>query len=225
MFEYILFDFDGTISDSKEGIVKSVAYALEHFGIITENLDDLTYFVGPPLGEPFRQVYQMDDVKTAKAVALFRERYFKQGMWEAAMFPGIPDLLQDLKAAGKKIALATSKGHVIAREILDDYGITSYFDIIMGAELDGTRSKKSEVVAEVLCQFGITDENLHTAVLIGDRKYDVEGARTCGISCIGVQYGYASPEEWTQAAPDHLVASVEELKSFLLQTSPASFKK
>lgn len=213
MFDLILFDLDGTLTDPKEGITKCVQYALEACGIVENDLDKLTSFIGPPLVDGFMNFYGFDREKALFAVEKYRERFRDIGIFENNVYDGVAEMLKTLKQAGKKIALATSKPHIFADRILEHFNLVQYFDVTVGAELDGTRNEKDAVIQAVLSQFPDT-ENI---VMVGDRSYDVVGAHTCKIPCIGVQFGYAESGELEKAGADWLAADISALTEILLE--------
>lgn len=214
MYTHIFFDLDGTLTDPKEGITNSVAYALAFFGI-HEDPDRLTPFIGPPLLDSFMEFYHFDLPTAQKAVEKYREYFSRQGIFENRVFPGSQPLLAHLKAQGKIIALATSKPEVFARQILEHFHIDSYFDQIVGSCLDGTRTKKGEVIGEVFRRLGDTCPDKSRCVMVGDRLHDVVGARENGVDSIGVTFGYGSQEELSQAGATHIAHSFEELTQLL----------
>ncbi len=211
MADYILFDLDGTLTDPKEGITKCVQYALAKFGIAAD-CDALVPFIGPPLLDSFRDFYHMTDEQAQQAVAYYRERFAPVGIFENGVYPGIPALLEALCAAGKRLAVATSKPTVYSVQICDRFGLSEYFETIVGSELDGRRTDKAEVVAEALRQMGAQAEN---AVMVGDRSYDILGAHRCGVRAVGVTYGYAAPGELEQAGADAVADSPAALLPIL----------
>jgi len=215
MFETILFDLDGTLSDSGIGITKCAAAALAHFGI-HKNPSELTAFVGPPPTELFTEKYGMTDEQSAVAMGMFRKRFSEKGILENAPYPGVKELLRDLHTAGKRLCLATSKPRIYAQRILETDGLAGYFDIIMGSELSGERAKKTDVIKEVLRLLSETDTPISGAVMVGDRKYDVLGAKSCGLPCIGVGYGYADPGELQASGADYYAPTIEDLRALLL---------
>ncbi|MDU2066015.1 MAG: HAD family hydrolase [Sporomusaceae bacterium] len=215
MYDYIFFDLDGTLTDSKEGITKSVAYALEKFQISVANLDDLIPFVGPPLVESFCTYYQFSEAKAEQAVAYYREYFSQQGMYENAVYPGIPVLLEALQAKGKKLYVATSKPTYFAKQIIDYFSLTSYFTAVVGSELDGSRIHKADVIAAVLET--LPPEAKAQAVMVGDRLYDIAGAQKMGIAAIGVLYGFGDRAELEAAGAKTLAASVGDLGALLLR--------
>ena len=212
MYDLIMFDLDGTLVNSEEGVTKSVQYALNSFGIEENNQDNLRRFIGPPLVDAFKNFYNMTEENALMAVKKYRERYSKVGIYENELFDGVDILLKGLKESGKKIALATSKPHIFAREILKSFNLTEYFDILVGAEFDGTRNDKKDVIAEVLKQAG----EYKNPVMIGDRKHDVEGARENGVDFIGVSFGFAPEGEFEQFGVDKVVDSFKELIEIFL---------
>ncbi len=217
MFDYILFDLDGTVSDPKVGICTSVQYGLSKMGIDVPDINVLTPFIGPPLRDSFRDFYHIKDEDIEKVVAFYRERFSTVGLFENELYPGIEELLSTLKKNGKKLALASSKPRVFVIKILDYFGITGYFDVVMGSELDGTRENKVEIIEESLrLLFEGETPDLEKCVMVGDRKYDVEAAAKVGLKGIGVTYGYGSREELVNAGADIICDSVEELKNLLL---------
>ena len=211
MYDYIMFDLDGTLTDPKEGITKSVQYALSKMGITETDLDKLTCFIGPPLVVGFSEYYGMNEKNSLEAVAHYRKRYSDVGLFENAIIPGIPELLQKLKNDGKHLFVATSKPHVFANKILERYGILKFFEKVSGAELDGTRNDKKDVIAEVLADIP-KDAKI---VMVGDRRHDCIGAKYWNIPCIGVRFGYAEEGELEEAGAIKIVAMPEELYEVL----------
>lgn len=218
MKKYFLFDLDGTLTDPKQGICTCVQYALKDQGIEEPDLDKLEPFIGPPLWDSFMKFYGMDRAQADKAVAKYRERFADVGLFENELYDGIPFMLKDLKEAGFTLAVASSKPTVYVERILEHFQIKQYFKVIVGSELDGTRVSKDEVVREALHQlFGEQTIDPQQVYMIGDRCFDVEGARTLHVESVGVTYGYGSMEELQEAKADYIVRSVGELHSFLLR--------
>lgn len=213
MFETILFDLDGTISDSGYGITRCVQHALSHFGI-HEELESLTCFVGPPLTDMFMEKYGMDITTAHRATELFRQRYVEKGIFENRAYDGIDELVRDLGAAGRRLALATSKPEVFAVKIMEDYGFADCFEVMVGSELDGSRVEKGEVISEALHRLRLTEKD--SAVMVGDTRYDILGAKSHGLKSIGVGYGYGGLGELEQAGADLLAATVCDLRRLLL---------
>lgn len=214
MYTHIFFDLDGTLTDPKEGITNSVAYALASFGI-HEDPDRLTPFIGPPLIDSFMEFYHFDGPTAQKAVEKYREYFSQKGIFENRAFPGALPLLSQLKAAGKTVCLATSKPEVFARQILEHFHMDGYFDQIVGSCLDGTRTKKGEVIEEVFARLGDACPDKAMCVMVGDRLHDIHGAQENGLDSIGVTFGYGSQEELTQAGATHIAHSFEELAQIL----------
>lgn len=213
MMEYLLFDLDGTLTDPKEGICKSVEHALHAFGIKVNSIDELEPFIGPPLTMSFKEFYGFDDENANKAVSIYRERYAVVGLYENEIYPGIADCLKKLHEMGKKLAVASSKPEVFVEKILKHFDIDTYFNVVVGSGLDGSRNTKEEVVEEALRRLGVLDDDekkAHTA-MIGDRKFDVEGAKAFGLTSIGVSFGYAPENELKEAMADYIVDTVSEL--------------
>ena len=211
MYRTILFDFDGTVFDTGEGIMKSVRYAAEAFGYQEPDLEALRCFVGPPLRGQFMKRYGVDAGTAEKMVAKYRERYSVKGLGECSVYPGVPELVRDLRSMGKNVAIATGKPTAFTVSILERAGYGELFDAVLGSEFDGTRSKKSEVISELLEKYGRDG-----AVMIGDRDNDVLGAKECGIPCIGVAWGYAEPGELLKAGAISLAETVDELRNILI---------
>lgn len=215
MYDHILFDLDGTLTEPKIGITKSVQYALAKFNIYEDSLDKLTPFIGPPLLESFMEFYNFSEDDARKAIEYYRERFSKVGMYENAVFEGIPEMLAELRRLGKKLVVATSKPTVYSVKILEHFNLYQYFDAVIGSNLDGSRVEKSEVIEAVLVELGDIDRS--RTIMVGDRKHDVMGARANGLKVIAVAYGYGTPEELREAEPDNIAASVAELKELLVR--------
>ncbi len=219
MFKYILFDLDGTLTDPKLGITSSVQYALRALGIEEPSLDKLEPFIGPPLTDSFREFYGLEGERLATAIDKYRERFATQGIFENEIYPGIPQMLADLKAKDKILAIASSKPTLFVEQILEHFEIRKYFDHVVGSNMDGTRGTKEEVVEETLRQMltvEMTPAQKRDAVaMVGDRKFDIEGARAHGITSVGVLFGYAPEGELEEAGADYIVNSVRSLQVLL----------
>ncbi len=212
--KYILFDLDGTLTDPKVGICTCVQYALKEFGIEEPDLDKLEPFIGPPLKDSFMEFYGLTEEQAVQAIAKYRERFSTVGKFENEIYPGISDLLVDLKNYGYRLAVASSKPEVYVKEILEHFHIAQYFDAIVGAELDGARTDKAEVIYEALNRlFHYGRIYKDQIVMVGDRKFDVQGAKEMEVTSVAVSYGYGPKEELEQAAPDYIVNTVKELRS------------
>lgn len=209
MYQYILFDLDGTLTDPREGITKSVQYALAKMGIEEPDLSALEHFIGPPLYDEFSRCYGFDDTQAKQAVAAYRERFSVHGWKENILFDGVSEMLQTLRDAGKTLAVASSKPTVFVEKILELFEIAPYFDAVSGATLDGSISTKAQVVEQALAMLSVQDRK--DVVLVGDRMHDVEGAQLCGIDCVGVTFGFGGFEELQQAGAKHIVQDFSEL--------------
>lgn len=212
MYSYVLFDLDGTISDSSEGITKGIKIALESMGI-HEEVENLHKFIGPPLKYSFTTFYGFNEEQCVKAVKKYREYYSQTGLFENRAYDGIDELLKKIKESGRKIAVATSKPEKFSIQILDKFGLLSYFDVVSGATMDGVRGDKSEVIEEALKRFGNPDKK--DVVLVGDTRFDAEGAKQVGIECIGVLYGFGTRESLEQAGVNMIAERIEDIYSFL----------
>lgn len=208
----ILFDLDGTLTDPKEGITRSVEYALNKFDIAVEHLDLLLPYIGPPLFDSFVEIQGFTEEQAAQAVVYYRERYSTTGLFENNVIPGIPQLLEVLQGMGYTLYVATSKPTVFAEEILRHYGLDGYFKHVAGSNLDGSRSKKREVIQYVLDQNAIPPEE---ALMIGDREHDIIGAKGCGVASVGVLFGYGSEEELSDSGADYIASTVEEIQEII----------
>lgn len=212
-YDWLLFDLDGTLTDPFEGITRSVEYALNAFGIEVEDRRVLAPFIGPPLVESLTERYGFTMEDAVAAVAKYREYFAVKGLYENELFEGIPELLSDCRKAGYKISMATSKPTHYARIIAEHFDIARYFDAIHGSSLDGTRITKSSVVAEAVAEEHLDPSR---ALMIGDRRHDVEGAGEHGIRTIGVLYGYGSREEHEAAGAAYIVNDLDELRELLI---------
>lgn len=214
-YDIIIFDLDGTLSNSGEGITKSVQYALKKMGIIEENLDDLRHFVGPPMKEEMMRSYHFTEEQAAKAVSIYRERYTPIGIYETDLYDGVDDLLKQIKKSGKVIAIATSKPQTMAEEVLKYLKIDTYFDFVMGADMIGGKQSKEEVLNALL---DILPEKDRTKMLmVGDTKFDVAGAKAVHIDCIGVSYGYGDKKEMLDEGAVWVVDTALELLQYVVQ--------
>jgi len=211
--QVLLFDLDGTLTDPKPGITKSIQYALAQFGIHEPDLDKLIPFIGPPPTESFQLHYGFDEVQARQALAFYREYYTAGGMYDNAVYPGVVDLLATLAAQQKRLLVATSKLTVFAEQILAYFQLDGYFERIIGSNLDGTREAKTEVIAYALAADPAIAR--HTALMIGDRKYDILGAHENGLHSVAVGYGYGTQDELMAASPTHLVSTVDQLARLL----------
>ena len=210
-YKNIFFDLDGTVTDSGPGIVKSVQYALRCYGIDEPDLDKLNSFVGPPLYKSFMDYLDCSEEEAKEAVECYREYYAENGLYENKLYDGIESLLYNLKEKGYKIILASSKPRIYVKRILSYFRIMRYFDYVEGSELNSQRTDKGELLAYVLKKWDLRPEE---SVMIGDRKYDIEGAKANGMDSIAVGYGYGSVDELSAAGPTLFFPTIEELKNF-----------
>ena len=214
-WETILFDLDGTLTDPAEGITKAVEVALNHYGITVENRSTLNKFIGPPLDESFPEFYGFNDEQVREATRVFREYFGRQGWAENIPYPGIDKLLGDLKAAGKKLIIATSKPEEFAVRIMNHFGLAQYMDVIAGASTDNQEgAKKANVIRKALQRAGV--EDLAAAVMVGDRRHDVAGGHEVGLKVIGVLYGYGDRAEHEAAGADFIAEDIPALEKLLL---------
>lgn len=213
-YNIILFDLDGTLTDPKIGITRSVAYALAKFGITVDNLDSLINFIGPPLPGSFKKHYKFSEIQAKQAVAYFREYFSVKGLFENRLYPGVPELLNDLQSNGKKLILATSKATVFAQQILDHFDISKHFHFVAGSNYDLTRIEKSNIISYAISRLdGCQNSEI---VMVGDHPDDIYGAHENHIDSVGVTYGYGKRVDLESAKPMYLVHSIEELKSLIL---------
>lgn len=213
MYKAIFFDLDGTLTESGEGITKSVRYALEKIGRPEEDLEKLKVFVGPPLMEQFMKYAGVDEATGRKAVEYYRERYEVKGIFENRPYEGVETMLQELKRKGYILAVASSKPEYYVKKILDYFNLTPYFTEVVGSEMNGARTSKSEVIEEALKRLNMSNRRKEV-LMVGDKEHDVLGARAAGLECIAVSYGYGTLEELTEAQPLKIVDSADELLHF-----------
>lgn len=213
-YDFLLFDMDGMLVDTREGILKCAAHALSAFGIEVEDLSSLTKFVGPPLSYSFTEFYGLSPEDAKKAVAIYRERYSAKGQYECYVFDGVPEMLQALLAKGYRLCIATSKLESYAKSMLDRLGIGCYFEQVIGATPDEAISTKDQVIEASLARMGITDRQ--RALMIGDRKHDVLGAKKCGLDSFGVYMGCAEESEHEAADATYIANSIQSLQDALL---------
>jgi len=215
-YKTLLFDLDGTLTDPKIGITKSVHYALNKMGIKDVATESLVKFIGPPLGESFTNYYDFDKEQADFAIRYYREYFSETGIFENTLYPGISILLQKLKEKTIKLIVATSKPTVYARTICEHFSILQYFTEIEGSELDGRLSNKSELIGYIVKKHCIDKDKV---LMIGDREHDVIGAKNNTIKSIGVGYGYGSREELEGSGATYYVNTIEELSTLLIGKS------
>ena len=198
----MLFDLDGTLTDPGLGITNSVMYALRKFGINVSDRSQLYPFIGPPLRDSFRVYYGFSDEQCERAVRYYREYFKKSGMYENEVYDGINELLTRLKASGRSLVVATSKPEVFALEILRHFDLYKYFDFVAGATLNDVRNQKADIIKYALETLNITEKK--SAIMIGDRKHDIIGAKETGLDSIGVLYGYGTYDELKNAGATYI---------------------
>lgn len=213
MYNIIMFDLDGTLTDTGEGVTNGFMYALKKFGITVENRTELYKFIGPPLSDSFKNFYGFSDEQTELAIKYYREYYSEKGIFENTVYDGIPELLQKLHSAGKMIITATSKPEAYAVKILEKLGISKYFTYIAGADFEGNRITKTAVIKYALERGKITDNS--EIIMIGDRHYDVKGSAEFGIDCIGVLYGYGNADELKNAGAKYIAKDTKEIEKII----------
>ena len=217
MYRYAMFDLDGTLTDSKEGILKSLVYAFEKLGDPVPDHETLLKFIGPPMEVSFPLYCGYDKARTRLAVDTFRERYAPVGVYENKPAPGIPDMFQRLTECGVTVAVASSKPQGMCEQVCNRFGFTPYLRVIVGSSLTEDWDKE-RVIRETMSRLGIGEAERAATVMVGDRKYDVEGATRCGLDCIGVEFfGYAEPGELDAAGAVCVVRTVPELEAAILR--------
>lgn len=211
MYKFVLFDFDGTVFDTVEGITKSVRYALNKRGMDAE-LESLRCFAGPPLGQTFMEKFGYTEEEARQAVKDYRERYIPIGLYECSPFEGMKELLERLRQEGVKLGIATLKPLYMARTLLEKEDMLRLFHVSCGADPDKMHETKAEILSRAMAELGADADS---TVYVGDTKFDVHGAHECGVKCIGVRYGYAAEGELAAAGADFMCGTVAELGSLL----------
>lgn len=211
--KYVLFDLDGTLTDSQRGIKNAIKYSLASFGITVEHDDQLHPWLGPPLADSLMKYCNFDQGKAMEGTLKFREYYNRRGYLENRVYPGIEELLRTLKRQEYRLMTATSKPEEAARRILRHFGLDQYFAYIGGATLDESRVRKADVIRYVLETNHIT--RLSEVIMVGDREHDVFGAKEIGLEVIGVLYGYGDREELEQAGADYFVETAADILQYL----------
>ena len=218
-WDTILFDLDGTLTDSGPGIFNGVAYVVEQMGLPPHDRDFYRNFIGPPLLWSFQHFLGLSEEQARKALETYREYYDDRGIWENAPYPGIRELLADLRAAGKVLAVATSKPERAALRVLEGFGLMPYFCCVAGATPDESADRKAAAIRRCLEQSG------GQAVMVGDRAYDVRGAHENHIPAIGVLYGYGSRQEFEEAGADAIAEDMDALRQLLLRNAQNNTKE
>lgn len=214
MYKYVFFDLDGTLTDSGPGIINSAIYALDKFGITITDRKQLFPFIGPPLADSFRDLFGIPEDQIPLAINYYREDYNVKGIYENEPYEGIREVLEELHSKGIKLVIATSKPDYLAQIVLDHFDLSKYFTYVSGAVKD-VRISKTEVIQHALEANNI--KNLDDVIMVGDRKYDVIGAKNCSLKCIAVLYGgYSTKEEFEEIRPDFLIENPHEIIDIVL---------
>lgn len=213
-YNIVLFDLDGTLTDPALGITNSVIYALKHFGIAVQDRTELYKFIGPPLMDSFAGFYGFDNEKCKEATAYYREHYREKGIFENMVYEGMEAMLKRLKTAGIRLAVATSKPEPFAVQIIEHFHLDAFFSYVAGSTLEETRTDKAEVIAYTLQTLGVTERD--SVLMVGDREYDIIGAKKCELDSMGVLYGYGSKEELKKAGADYIVERVSDVADVIL---------
>ena len=216
MYSYILFDLDGTLTDSREGILNCVRAAIEDYRDPVPEEETLLRFIGPPLQDSFVRFCGYSPAKAAQAVERFRSRYEPVGQYENRAAPGMEAMMGRLREKGYVLALASSKPQNLCDSICARFGFAPHFSALVGSPPKGDWEKE-DVIREALRQLGLTAGDAARVLMVGDRKFDVLGARACGVDCAGVEFfGYAPPGELQEAGAVAVVSTAEELEAFIL---------
>lgn len=213
MVTTVLFDLDGTLTDPYEGITNAAMYALKRIGREREGKDGLESFIGPPLLDSFRDACGLGEEEARRAFVYYREYYAEKGKFENRVYEGIPEMLERLCERGLRLAVATSKPEIFSKQIIERFGLARYIPFVCGATLDNSRVQKADVIRYALETLGIGDAA--EAVMVGDRKHDVLGARANNLSCIGVLYGYGSEQELRDAGAKVFAAAPSDLPALI----------
>ena len=212
-YKYILFDLDGTITESGPGIMNSVEYALNKMNREVGERDILKKFIGPPLTESMEKYYGMSEEEALLGVKYYREYYHDKGIYENRVYDGLEEVLKKINEAGKQAIVATSKPEKYAKIIIDHFHLTQYFACVAGMEMDGGRGTKAQVITYALEKNDITDKS--KVLMIGDREHDVIGAHENGLDCLSILYGFGSRKEFEEAGADYIRENVEDILQFV----------
>jgi len=215
-WKYILFDLDGTITDSRDGIINCIKYALGEMGYRIPCDEELYGYIGPPLYIGFQDIAGMKPEEALNAAAIYRSKYSVTGLFENKPYDGIEEVLRILKEHGKVIVLATSKPEEYAIRILEHFNLSMYFDEIAGGALDGSHNDKDIIIEESIARLGLSSYDKSNIIMVGDRKYDIIGAKACGIASAGVYYGFAKKGELEAAGADYIINTVSEITGLLI---------
>ena len=214
MFDYLFFDLDGTLTNPAQGITNSFIYAFNSLGIEVPSYETLLTFIGPPLPVTFGKMVGLPESQVDEAIKKYREYFSTRGIFENELFDDIPPALEKLKAAGKKLVVATSKPEEYSVKIINHFGLDKYFDYVCGSCMDETRGSKTEIISYALERCGIddnSDNDKSRVLMIGDRFHDIEGAKNNQIKSCGVLYGFGSQEELKKAGADFIIPKIDGL--------------
>ena len=212
--DIIFFDLDGTLTDPGLGITNAVMYSLEKYGLPLPERESLYKFIGPPLTWSYQTYFGFSEEKSVEAVKFYREHYSVTGLFENEVYPGVPEMLEKLRTAGKTLCVATSKPEKFAVQILEHFGLEGFFHHICGAAFDESRGTKHEVIEYAISRCGSPDRS--RIVMVGDREHDILGGKQSGLATIGVLYGYGDRAEHEAAGADAIAESVEKLCEILI---------
>ena len=214
MYQYFIFDFDGTVVDTGEGILKSLQFAFEDNGRPVPDLSELTKFIGPPIHFSFVNYYDVPEEEVQTYIRSYRKRYREKGIYECHLYDGMPETLKELKRRGAKLGIASSKPEHLIFDVANHLGITELFDAVSGTLFDDSNhSGKADLILRAMEMLGATDKS--EVLMIGDRLYDIDGAKDAGVDSCGVLFGYGSREEFIEHGADHIIAKAEELIDFI----------
>lgn len=212
----LLFDLDGTLTDPAQGITNGFINALKYFGLEIPSYEKLCSFIGPPLIDTFKTQFGFDQEQALLGVKKYREYFGTVGLFENRVYDGIPELLQELKNAGYRLLVATSKPEEYSVKICDKFELSKYFEKICGSNMDESRARKAEVIAYALESAGISEEEKSKVLMIGDRLHDIEGAKENGIESCGILFGYGDRPEHEKAGADYIAETVKDLRDLLV---------
>lgn len=212
-YNVIAFDLDGTLTNPERGLLSAFVYCFKKLGVPYDSKDSLKKYIGPPLYDEWQKDFGWSFEEASFAVEVFREYYNIYGWWDNEVYSGIEELLRELKARGKRLVVATSKPEVTAKKVLRHFGLDKYFDYIAGASMNGSEDLKWQILNRALSAVGAEKSE---SVLVGDRKYDAEGAKICGIDSLGVLWGHGSREELEKADFTYIAESSKEVEGLLV---------
>lgn len=213
-YDYVLFDLDGTVSDSKPGIITCIKYALDGKGIPYPDEEIFHKMVGPPFRVSMKEFLGLDMPVIEQLITLYRGKYEVDGWRDCKLYDGIVDLIKSLKSAGKKLAIATSKPHKFTDLMVEGLGLSPYFDFVGGASCDASAETKADVIELVLSNLKVKDRS--KVLMLGDRLYDIEGAHKCGLRCGAVLWGYGNLKEFEDYGADYIFDTPDDVRKFVL---------